>query len=59
MCASDARGTFFAVHSFGLQIERIVFNDLLSLFRRNPMARNVTEVGRIPFKNKFEIQLIL
>jgi hypothetical protein len=50
---------FFAIHSFGPQIERIVFNDLLSLSRRNLMARNVTEVGIIPFKSRFAIQLIL
>jgi hypothetical protein len=50
---------FFAIHSFGPQIEGIVFNDLLSLSRRNLMARNVTEVGIIPFKSRFAIQLIL
>jgi hypothetical protein len=59
ICAANARGTFFAVHSLSLDVERIVFNDLLGLPWRNLMASNVSEVGIIPFEGKVEIQLIL
>jgi hypothetical protein len=30
ICAADARGAFFAVHGLGLNVEWIVFNDLLA-----------------------------
>jgi hypothetical protein len=48
--AADARGTFFAVHGLGLNVERIVFDDLLGLLRIDLLARNVIEVGIVPFE---------
>jgi hypothetical protein len=33
ICAADARGAFFAVHGLGLNVEWIVFNDLLASSR--------------------------
>jgi hypothetical protein len=57
--AADARGTFLPAHGFSLDVEGIVFNDLLGLVWRNPMASNVIEVGIIPFKDKVEIRMIL
>jgi hypothetical protein len=48
--ATDAGGTFFAVHGLGLDVERLVFDNLLGLLRIDLMARNVIEVGIIPSK---------
>ena len=45
ICAADARGVFFAVHGFSLDVERIVFNELRSLLRRDLMADSPSEVG--------------
>ena len=57
--APNAADAFFALHGLGLDVERVVFNDLLGLFGRNLMASDVTTVGIVPVKTKISVQGIL
>jgi hypothetical protein len=59
MRAAHTRDTFFASHGLSLNVERIVFDDLLGLLRRDLVALNVIEVGIIPFKGRFKVQMVL
>ena len=55
----DAADAFFALHGLGLDVKRVVFNDLLGLFDRNLMASDMIAIGIVPVKRKIELQRVL
>ena len=54
VCTSDVSNAVFTLHGLGIDIERIVFDDLLCFFGRNPVGGDVVAVASIPVKTTSE-----
>ena len=52
----NAGDAFFVFHGAGINVERIVFDDLFCLLRRNSMPENMIAVFPVPVKNKIGFQ---
>lgn len=55
----DAAAALLSIDGFGLDVERIIVNNLFSLVRQHLMAGKVIAIGIVPLESEFGVQNLL